>query len=71
MSQSKKGSLIEQFISTGSKFFFSLAIWVYIIVPIYEPDVTMFDNVVITSIFSVSSIIIGYIWRRVFDKWNT
>lgn len=63
-------SLIEQVLSVGSGFVVALFVWLFLIVPVYGIEVTMLDNLAITAIFTVVSVIRGYIWRRVFNWWT-
>ena len=68
--QSKTGSLVEQILNIGSGFFLSLFLWSVVIVPVWELDVTMTDNLAITGTFTVVSVARGYLWRRLFNKYN-
>ena len=67
--QSKKQSLIETVIST----FIGLAVSFLtqiIVFPIYNLEVNFSQNLQITLIFTIVSILRGYIVRRVFNKKN-
>jgi membrane protein implicated in regulation of membrane protease activity len=68
--QSRVGSLVEQILNIGSGFFLSLLIWSFVIVPVWDLDVSMGDNLTITGIFTVVSVVRGYLWRRFFNKYN-
>jgi hypothetical protein len=68
--QSRVGSFVEQVLNIGSGFFISLLLWSFIIVPVWELDVSMNDNLTITGIFTVVSVVRGYVWRRFFNKYN-
>lgn len=70
MSQSKTKSLVEQLLNIGSGFIVSLIVWIYIIAPIWNIDVTMSDNLNITLIFTAISVVRGYLWRRLFNWWD-
>jgi uncharacterized membrane protein len=67
MNQTKLESLIEQTLSTISGFFLSLAVWIFVIVPIWNIQVSMAQNVNITLVFTILSIVRGYFWRRLFN----
>ena len=67
MNQSRLESLIEAFITVGSGFFVALGIQL-LIFPLYGMELTLFQNVQITIIFTVSSIIRSYIVRRCFNR---
>jgi len=68
--QSHKMSLIEQVCNVGSGFIVALVVWSWFIVPVFDMQVSMTDNLTITSIFTIVSIIRGYLWRRLFNKWS-
>lgn len=68
--QSKTASLIEQILNVGSGFIISLIVWVYVIVPIWNFDVTMIENLAITIIFTIVSVVRGYAWRRLFNYYT-
>ena len=65
--QTKKFSLIESIISTFIGFGVSLLIQV-IIYPIMGIPVTFSQNILITLIFTIVSILRGYMVRRFFNK---
>ena len=68
--QTKKGSLLEMLLNTGSGFLVSLAVWEYGIKPLLQAGTLTIENsIYITLIFTAISIMRGYIWRRVFVKW--
>lgn len=67
--QSKKNSLIETVTQTVIGLGTSILIQV-IIYPLMGIPVTLFQNVIITFIFFVVSIIRGYFIRRLFNKDN-
>ena len=67
MEQSKLASLIEAVLNTASGFIVSLLFWSWVVVPLWDLDVTMNENLVITACFTVISIVRGYVWRRVFN----
>jgi hypothetical protein len=66
--QSRLSSLIEQILNVGSGFLISLIVWMYVIVPIWDFEVTLTENLAITIIFTVVSVIRGYAWRRIFNR---
>jgi hypothetical protein len=65
--QRKAISLLEQVCNVGSGFFTALLVWIYIVKPLFHIEVSMTQNLEITTIFTVVSIIRGYIWRRIFN----
>jgi uncharacterized membrane protein len=70
MGQTKLQSLFEQFLNIGSGFVISLVVWIFVITPIWNINVSMADNLGITLVFTFMSIVRGYIWRRLFNRWN-
>jgi len=65
--QTKKFSLIESITNTFVGFIISLLIQL-IIYPTMGIPVTFKQNIIITVIFTVASILRGYILRRIFNK---
>lgn len=66
MKQSKLESLIETIINIASGFFISLIVWQWVVAPLYNIPVNMSSNLGITGIFTLTSIIRSYYWRRFF-----
>jgi hypothetical protein len=67
--QSRKFSLIESIASTVIGFLVSLLIQV-IIYPVMSIPVSLNQNLIITSIFTIASILRGYLVRRLFNFYN-
>lgn len=67
MGQSKLASLMEQVINVASGWLLSLFVWVYLIVPMYDMNVQFNENLSIVSIFTLISVIRGFLWRRYFN----
>lgn len=65
--QTKKYSLIESITNTLVGFIVSLLIQL-IIYPTMEIPVTFTQNIVITFVFTLASILRGYIVRRMFNR---
>ena len=65
--QSKKHSLVESITNTFIGFFVSLLIQV-VLYPIMDIPVTFGQNILITMIFTIVSIIRGYVIRRWFNR---
>jgi len=70
MSQSKSASLWEACGNTFLGFFISMLVWNFIAGPVANVPVDLWTNFVITSIFTVSSIIRNYTTRRVANWWE-
>lgn len=69
--QSRTQSLIEQLLNVSSGFILSLIVWVYVISPVWDIELSGQDNLLITCVFTVMSILRGYIWRRLFNSYFT
>lgn len=68
MSQSRTMTMIETLVDVAIGFALSVVITA-IVMPAYGHKVALTDNLQITAIFTVSSIIRGYVVRRAFVKW--
>lgn len=71
MKQTKLESGFESFVNIGSGFFVSLMVWMFIVAPginagYFHPGPTQ-DSLIITGIFTVTSLIRSYLWRRFFN----
>ena len=68
MKQSKLESLFEVCSKTAFGFFTALALWTFVVNPLYGFNVNFWTgSVSITLIFTVRSIVFGYLWRRFFN----
>lgn len=66
MSQSKIHSLIETFAGVAIGFIVSVALS-YVVYPLFGHSFTLGQNIGITIIFTVASIVRGYLVRRAFN----
>jgi len=67
--QSKLESKIESSVNIASGFLISLAVWALIIRPLIRYGyLTIDDKVIIVSIFTVTSWLRSYFWRRFFAR---
>jgi len=66
--QTKTGAMIETVANTASGFILSYLFWVFVVAPMYDLDVTYVDNFVISSMFTVLSLVRGYTWRRLMTR---
>jgi heme/copper-type cytochrome/quinol oxidase subunit 4 len=64
--QTKTTALIEACASVGIGFVVSIIITA-IVMPLYGHHVTLSQNIQITLIFTVASIVRSYVMRRIFD----
>lgn len=67
MSQTRLSSAIEQLLNVGSGFLISTLLWQFVIDPLWHLETSIQDNLHITGIFTVASIMRGYAWRRWFN----
>ena len=68
MNQTKLESLLESFVNVGSGFIIAFLVWGFIVRPlIYAGYLTIDHTLAITIIFTVISVVRGFIWRRFFN----
>ena len=67
MKQSKLESLFESVITVGSGLIVAVIIQL-LIFPLYDIEITLFENIQLATIFTVSSIIRIYFIRRCFSR---
>ncbi len=68
MQQSKLESALEQTLNVGSGFILSYIIWITVITPVYDIQLSTSENLSVTLIFTIVSLLRGYVWRRVFNR---
>ena len=68
MRQTRMESGIEAVCNVGSGFFVALLVWQFIAAPIWGYEVTLLDNLGLTTIFTVVSVVRSYVWRRFFER---
>lgn len=67
MKQSQKESWIEAGLNTLSGFVVSYFVWALIVAPLFDLPITHTVNFLITSIFTMTSLLRSYLWRRFFN----
>lgn len=67
--QSRAESLLEQVCNVGSGFLLSLLIQQFIITPVFDTGTSPTQNLGITVVFTIASLLRGYGWRRAFNWW--
>ena len=67
MKQSKIQSLVESVVTVGSGLIVAVIIQL-LIFPLYDIEITLFENIQLATIFTVSSIIRIYFIRRCFNR---
>lgn len=65
--QSRRMSLVEQFFNVGSGVLLSLLVG-QIVYPLFGYPVSLMENMGLTAIFTVVSVMRGYVWRRIFNR---
>lgn len=70
MSQTKLGSLVEVIVGTAIGMVISLIAQIPIF-PLYGIEISMAEDIQIVILFTVVSIIRGYMVRRAFESWET
>lgn len=66
--QSRSASLFESLINTASGFCVSYALWPLAVAPLFHITISHADNMKITALFTVASVLRSYVWRRIFNK---
>lgn len=67
MNQTKMVSAVEAFCNIGSGFILSLIVW-QILAYLMGIPMPIMDNLLITSVFTVISLVRSYMWRRFFAR---
>jgi hypothetical protein len=68
VAQSRMMSLVEQFANIGSGFVISSLLWHFVVQPVWGIQTSVAENLQITLLFTVVSILRGYAWRRAFVR---
>lgn len=71
MPQSRLSSGLEAFLNIASGFIISALVWQFVVCPMYGIPMPLGRNIEITSIFTVTSFIRSYAWRRWFNGLMT
>jgi hypothetical protein len=69
MGQSKRASIIEQVLNTASGFVVAWLVWMFVVAPLWQIPYDPVGGLGITAIFTVVSVIRGYLWRRLFNHY--
>jgi len=68
MEQTKVESSIESTVNIASGFIISLFIWAVVVTPLIKINIlSLDDNITIVSIFTITSWLRSYYWRRFFN----
>lgn len=68
--QTRTHSLIEQLFNTASGFLISVLVWQFVVGPIWHLHTNFAENLEITLLFTVVSIVRSYAWRRLFNRMS-
>lgn len=66
--QTRKGSLAESLAGTAIGFIISVAVWEFVVKPVWDIHTSFAENISITALFTVVSVIRGYVLRRFFNQ---
>ena len=62
--QTKRYSLLEQLCNVGSGFIIAVILWAFVVTPYLGIAYDITQNLIVTTMYTVVSIIRGYLWRR-------
>ncbi len=65
--QSRLGSITEAVLNVGSGFLLSMGVWQLLAEPLWGYEARIGTTIQITTLFTVTSVIRGYMWRRFFE----
>lgn len=65
--QSFKWSVVEQVTATALKFVWAMVIWQILAVFLLGIEMPLEDNFYITGIFTINSVLVGILFRRLFN----
>jgi len=69
--QSKWKSFEEQVLNVGTGAVLSYLVWQEVVLPLVKIGCFEYENtVIITGIFTVTSFIRSYVWRRIYNKFT-
>ena len=63
--------MVETLVGTGAGFILSLAVWEFVVKPVWHVQTSFAENISITLLFTVVSIARGYVLRRIFNNMLT
>jgi len=66
--QTKTMSVVEIFLGTSFKFACAMAMWHFIAGPLFDLEITIGKNFLLTGLFTINSMVIGYAVRRFFNN---
>lgn len=66
--QTRKRSALESFCNVSSGFIIAMLTWELVIEPVFDIEKNLLENLHISMIFTVVSLVRGYVWRRVFNR---
>ena len=69
--QSRSESLVESALNIGSGFLLSWLMWVWVAAPLFAIEVRANESLAIVCLFTITSLIRSYLWRRAFNWIDT
>ena len=71
MTQSRLVSAVEALCNVASGFIVAMLLWRLVVTPYLGIPVSLNQNIKVTGLFTIVSIVRGYLWRRVFNgEWR-
>lgn len=67
MNQSRIDSLMESVTNIAVGYIISLSVWIWIVDPLFGFQSTPAENIMVTNIFTVTSLLRQYLLRRAFN----
>lgn len=65
--QSSRQSLVETLTSTATGFILSVAVWEFVVKPVWHVQTSFVENISITLLFTAVSVLRGFCIRRFFN----
>lgn len=66
--QTRLESAVESVANITTGFIISFLVWQFVVTPLFEIPTTASDSFLITSVFTVTSLLRAYLWRRFFTN---
>lgn len=68
--QSRKHSLLETAANVLSGIVFSSLVYQFVITRLWDMHTSFSENLQISAVFTAVSVVRGYFWRRLFNRWT-
>jgi hypothetical protein len=67
--QTRTISMIEQVLNVSTGYLLAFIVWSVIIIPLFKIEASIGESMLINLIFTVISVLRGYVWRRLFVNY--